>query len=171
VIAARWTRFFFSHEDDEWRDVRTTDQDDPAIVIEEALKSTIEKLANRGIRIVVLGSTPEFDRLLPACLARATWLHWPETRCTFKAGTEPGNPADMLMKKLANENLPARILRPYDALCPGDQCVRRVNSAPIMLDTDHLSTAAAAKVLTTLELESVLFEPKLTSANGPTVLR
>lgn len=171
VIAARWTRFFFSHEDDEWRDVRTTGQDDPAIVIEDALKSTIEKLANRGIRIVVLGSTPEFDRLLPACLARATWLHWSETRCTFKAGTEPGNPADMLMKKLANENLPARILRPYDALCPGDQCVRRVNSAPIMLDTDHLSTAAAAKVLTTLELESVLFEPKLTSANGPTVLR
>jgi len=172
VISGRWTRFFFDHEDGEWRGLTGPNgETDPAKVITRSLASTTDKLRRDGLRVFVLGSSPEFNRLLPACLARATWLHWPETKCSFKAGTQPGNPADVLMQHLAKGGLLAQVLRPYDVLCPQGRCVRRVGPNPITIDTDHLSLSAADQVVRTLNVDGLVADQKYSSASGGTMLR
>lgn len=172
VLSARWTRFFFDNDDGEWRGLSMADgETDPAKVITRSLTSTVEKLSQRGLRVVILGPSPEFDRLLPACLARAIWLHWQETRCTFKLGTQPGNSADILMQQLADGRLPAHVLRPYDVFCPQGQCLRRLGAQPITIDTDHLSLTAADQVLKALHIDGLVSEQKYSSTNGAVVLR
>ncbi|MFT3725001.1 MAG: acyltransferase family protein [Hyphomonadaceae bacterium] len=172
VIAGRWTRFFFAEGDNDLHHLRALNgETDPAKIISQSLAATAEKLSARGIRVLILGSSPEFDRLLPACLARTEWLHWPETRCSFKAGTLPGNPADKLMQKLAASGISARILRAYDALCPQSQCLRKIGATPLTIDTDHLSPAAADQVFKVLGVDRLLSEQKISGAAGPTMLR
>ncbi|HEX4303116.1 MAG TPA: acyltransferase family protein [Rhizomicrobium sp.] len=110
----------------------------------DMLRRTVDTLAQRGIRIVLVLDVPEIGRDVPRLMARDVLLGWPE-----EAGPTPGEyrarqgdvPADF-----AALGSRVTVLDPAPILCPGGQCAIARGGRALYRDDNHLTTFGAAQL-------------------------
>ena len=149
VLSGRWNRFFFDKTDPEFMALGSTDgrPGAPEVLLERSLETTLSDLSRLGILSAVVGPSPEFLLPLPGCLARPAWQGTPARQCLPHPGTLPGGKGDVLVTHVLARHPEALGIRPFHSLCPRGRCPYTVQGTPILIDTDHLSYAAAAAVL------------------------
>lgn len=154
VLAGRWSRFFFPANDPESRRLAGGDTESALLA---SLDRTISRLEAAGLRVVLVGSGPEFLSPLPDCLAKAAWRGLDERRCAFRPQTLPDGEHRRRIKSLLARRPGLVYVDPAVTLCDGGDCRRFVGGSPSHLDADHLSREAAAAVLT--QIPSGLLTP------------
>lgn len=97
-------------------------------------------------KILIVGSTPEFDLWPATCFARAAQLDGDEVACGRRTpiDTRWGPEADRVIAKLADGNVTVVLPRKY--FCDGDICGTRQGRSILFRDDDHLTTVGSLMV-------------------------
>ena len=121
---------------------RTGSHNEAVAVWGDATASTIDALAQRGIKTVVLGPVPEFwpDFIDEYSLARPDLD--PSVSRTELEERQAG--VDAVMRGAAEGSPHAAFVDPTDTLCPGDVCFPYDDDGWLYYDPDHLNERGAA---------------------------
>jgi len=114
---------------------------------EAALQETIRFLRHRGVRVVVVGPSVEYDIDLPTLVVRAALAGKPELPVRFQ-----------LSDRAALDREMAPMVRESGALyfseiafeCPAGRCRLMVEKAPVHFDHSHLTPEAASALVAAL---------------------
>jgi len=148
VLGGRWSRFFFEPTDPEFRLAVAADGAvlNGERLLRTGLVSTLEALDADHAAITLVGQAPEFDVVLPQCLARAAWGRLAAEDCRFKPETLPDAVFSTTLESIVAAHPRVNYVDPAETLCPAGACGRTISGHPVTWDTDHLSTVAAARV-------------------------
>jgi len=125
--------------------------------IEEAQAIVIDSLEAAGVRVLLIGSTPEFKYDPPACLARRNDESCLLARARHDTTTAATN--GMLQRTVASRT-GARVWDPTSALCDASYCRPVIDDRLMFRDYGHLSRAGA-------EASTPLLAPHLDWLSSP----
>jgi hypothetical protein len=159
VLAGRWSRFFFSADDPESQRLTSVGMpgarpSDSASSLPAALGTVLDRLAQKGVTVVVIGQSPEFETDLPHCLAKVRWRDLSQSVCRFRGNSLPGSAFETVLNGVLARRPAVIHLRPADVLCPDGACIEHVGGTPLTWNADHLTSPAAALVIDHLDLTS-----------------
>lgn len=112
----------------------------------DALEHTVVELRREvgpEARIVLLGTTPDYDRSPAACHARRAFVGLSTRRCDLRtpANAALAARADERLARIAAGRPAVSLFRPWTALCSGSLCRTRGPEGPWYADRLHLTEA------------------------------
>lgn len=122
----------------------------------QALRHTVDALANTGRNVTLFGPVPELPYNLPSAVIRDLMRGhnvlgkadaYAQTRATFD---ERQRTVKTVLGELATHSR-VRIFYPDEALCDATSCKALDGSTALYIDDDHLSAAGAAKLVPMFE--------------------
>jgi len=135
----------------------------------DATAQTIQEIRNavgQDVRIIVIGSTPEYDIWPATCAARAAKMDRQFDECV---NAEPkdaiwGAAADKVLAGLENANV--TVVLPRTWMCSGDECSTMSDGDVLFRDDDHLTNEGSVLLAQHVRpvLEDVLRAKRLDSA-------
>lgn len=103
------------------------------------LKENIRDIAAKGIKVILLGPSPEYTNLVPLYAARYAQTGAPEwLRAKDKLVGEFA-PLDRAMRDIAQEIPGVTYISVREIVCSGDACPLMVAGAPVEFDEGHLT--------------------------------
>jgi hypothetical protein len=111
--------------------------------IVESLDHTLARLGTLGLRVLVIGPSPEFPYAVPACL-----FHRSMTGCALprKAFDEQRLGIAAELRQVISRHSQARYFDPAEALCDAEVCPAMRDDLVLYADDDHLTASAAASL-------------------------
>ena len=105
-----------------------------------ALEQTLSTLQKRGIAVLLLGATPQYQLPLPRLLAFARLRN----DAALPARFEERSPlrSDSALRRIAS-TYGAAFFSPHDTLCGGGHCLEQADGAPLQFDVDHLTSSGS----------------------------
>ncbi|MDB5454581.1 MAG: acyltransferase 3 [Caulobacter sp.] len=146
VISGRWTSMLAG------------DQRDPAAreaAAYAALDATLTRTRRDlgpGVRLVLVGSTPEFSFLPSKCLARARFMRIDTRHCELAKAENfaQAQAADRILTRLAAAHPGVAVTLPWSKFCVRDLCRTTRGATILYRDDDHLSLDGARLVMSDL---------------------
>ena len=142
ILAGRWAMYDqgnFVDEDDLVPRAVATDRH---ALFAGMLHRTIDKLTERGIKIVLIEDVPEIGRSVPNMMARDMLMGWPEE--TGPTLAEYHERQSYVLAQFATLSNKVTLLDPTPILCPGGQCAIKRNGHLLYRDGDHLTAFGAS---------------------------
>ncbi len=142
ILAGRWAMYdqgTFAEEDDLVPRVVAADRH---ALFAGLLHRTIDKLTQRGIKIVLIQDVPEIGRDVPNMMARDMLMGWPEENGPTLA--EYRERQRYVLAQFSTLGGKVTLLDPTPILCPGGQCAIKRNGHLLYRDGDHLTTFGAS---------------------------
>jgi peptidoglycan/LPS O-acetylase OafA/YrhL len=122
---------------------------DNAALVEAGLNATVERLANAGRRVILLGPVPEIGRNVPFAAARQVMFDWrtPASLMREDYQARAGRTEQILMR-VANLNEGVRYIPLSDLFCDTHSCrTLSADGQPLYRDDDHINQTAALSLL------------------------
>jgi peptidoglycan/LPS O-acetylase OafA/YrhL len=107
------------------------------------LNSTLDRLTAAGLNVVVLGSGPRFNEVIPTVLARRAT----ENNSDILAHKELNLPLihriDERLKTIVQQHKPVTFVPIFDAICPNEECPLLYDDVPVHFDSFHVTAEGA----------------------------
>lgn len=118
-----------------------------------SLKSTIEFLRQRDIKVIVAGPVTRYEVPLPHALAIAELRGDP--RVVDRVRIPGASEVDAKFARFAREN-EVEYMSTYKAMCPREECILTLaNSEPIQIDSHHLGEQGSLLVARSFPVDAV----------------
>lgn len=142
-----------------WTSMLADDAADPAAreaAAYAALDATLTRTRRDlgpGIRIVLIGSTPEFSFLPSKCLARARFMRIDTHHCEVARAQNyaEAQAADRILTRLAAAHPGVTVTLPWSKFCARELCRTTKGATILYRDDDHLSFDGARLVMSDLD--------------------
>ena len=105
-----------------------------------ALDNALDSLDRSGVRVVVIGQTPEFDYAIPACVARRGADFCRVTRIAEEDRNEAVN---VMLRSAVASHTNARLWEPTQSFCDARWCYPVKGDMLLFRDKDHLTPGGA----------------------------
>jgi peptidoglycan/LPS O-acetylase OafA/YrhL len=120
-----------------------------AVVFEQGLGRTVERLASMGRTVVFVSQVPEAEFHIPRAMARAQHLGRTVELAPLRQDYDRRQAQVERALRSAAERAAIRVVRPEQVLCAGERCTVSAGALPAYRDSNHL-TAAQARSLAPL---------------------
>lgn len=117
--------------------------DEREVSFQEAFNATIQQFADMGVRILVIGPSPEFHFNVPNSLIRSLHLRM-EIPTLDRRDYESRQAIILETLHRAENQKSVAVFFPHEALCAEQHCQPVVDLAPLYIDDNHLGPAGAA---------------------------
>ena len=120
-----------------------------ARVVERSLKKTLDRLAARDIKVIVIGAVPEPGFSVPhtIALARHGGIEVPRGIPRGRVEERAGVSDQFISERVPSD---VQFISVWEAFCDEDWCDIERNGVPLYYDDDHLSHSAAVSVVAPL---------------------
>jgi peptidoglycan/LPS O-acetylase OafA/YrhL len=147
ILAGRWLRYLYDIPDNF---VESNDVADPAwratarASLESGLKATLDEVAPRVGRVILLGPVPQLRQDAVRCLQSGQAKRCSLSRAEFDAKAKP---ALALLLSLAAGHDNVTLVDPSDFFCTPDECPVARDGYSLYWDNNHVSSTAARNFL------------------------
>ncbi len=143
IISARWQTAFagnsgkYKNEKDAIAAYR--------LLIQRFLQ-TVQERVKPNVKIILVGSTPEFDFWPAICVARREKLGSDPSPCMTSSSRDVGRirTVDAILRSMEGGNV--HVVLPYDRFCRGNRCMTGQAGDIYFRDDDHLTNAGSRLV-------------------------
>lgn len=159
VMAARWNYYFFGE-----LDAKRPPGDAQTRRLQSALRNTLGEFAARNIPVLIVGTVPEFEWDVPACLSRSIHFGRSHTACNLERHNIDMRSSftNKVLRDTANSVATAAFVDPMQLLCRDESCLGSLDANTILYsDKDHLTTEGARRVARWLWSEANTSKPHL----------
>lgn len=113
--------------------------------IESAMRKTIRVFTERGIKVLLIGQIPTYERLPTRCIVSAKYSNTDPGRCgvTAEAAAEELGESDRALKLLAAGNPALEVFLPSNVMCAKERCPPVVNGIMLYKNEAHLNRFGA----------------------------
>lgn len=144
VMAARWNYYFFGE-----LDARLPPGDAQTRRLQSALHDTIGAFSAQDIPVLIVGTVPEFDWDVPACLSRSVHFGSSHTACNLERRNIDMRSGftNKILRDTADSVATTAFVDPMELLCKDESCLASIDAGTILYsDKDHLTTEGARRV-------------------------
>ena len=119
-----------------WQDGQLVRGEVAASALVDGLRSTLQALATRGVRVLIIAPVPEQRFEIPACLARRSLE---ECSVSHELAERRRDPALLALRSAVEGFGQAELWDPGPALCDERHCLAERDGIVIYMDDEHLS--------------------------------
>lgn len=159
VMAARWNYYFFGELDAKLPPGSAQTQR-----LQSALHATLGEFSAQDIPVLIVGTVPEFDWDVPACLSRSIHFGSSHTACNLERRNidRRSSFTNKILRDTADSVATTAFVDPMQLLCKDESCLASIDTNTILYsDKDHLTTEGARRVARWLWSEASTSKPHL----------
>jgi peptidoglycan/LPS O-acetylase OafA/YrhL len=123
-------------------------------VLTEGLDRTVDKLVNRGVRVLLMAQMPPLSTRRNRCMIWSRWFGKDESRCYEPAASaiKRISYSKALIASIAQSNEKVDAFYPDEILCDTETCIPVLDGFYLYFDEDHLNGAGSVLVTRHLNL-------------------
>lgn len=116
---------------------------------DEAFRATVGKFTDLGVKILIIGPSPEFHFNVPNSLVRSMNLQL-EMPKLHRKDFEKRQAIILKTMDSLSQQKGVSVFYPHKIFCPADICIPQMNNIPFYIDDDHLASEGVSRLMPSL---------------------